>query len=59
MSRAQLALPSSLAVLNDMVTQANYAFMGRNDPSTGQLQSGVAQIYLNVQKMATFDVKPY
>jgi hypothetical protein len=59
MSDAQLALQSSLEKLNDMVTQANNAYMGRNDPSTGQQQIGVSQIYRNVQLMATFEIKPY
>jgi hypothetical protein len=59
MNDAQLALPSSLSLLNDMVTQANNAYMGLNNPSTGQLQSGISQVYLNVQRLATFAVKPY
>ena len=59
MSSAQLALPSSLEKLNDMVTQANNAYMGFNNPSTGQQQIGVSQIYRDVQLLATFDVKPY
>jgi hypothetical protein len=59
MSDAQLALPSSLQKLNDMVIQANNAYMGRTDPSTGQQQIGVSQIYRDVQLLATFDVKPY
>jgi eukaryotic-like serine/threonine-protein kinase len=59
MSDGQLALPSSLEKLNDMVAQANNAYMGRNDPSTGQQQIGVSQIYRDIQLLATFDVKPY
>ena len=59
MSDAQLALQSSLEKLNDMVTQANNAYMGRNDPSTGQQQIGISQIYRDIQLMATFDIKPY
>jgi hypothetical protein len=59
MSDAQLALSSSLEKLNDMVTQANNAYMGRTDPATNQQQIGVSQIYRDVQLLATFDVKPY
>ena len=59
MSDAQLALSSTLSTLNDMVTQANNAYMGRTDPSTSQQQIGVTQIYRDVQLLATFDVKPY
>jgi len=59
MSNAQLAQPSSLALLNDMVTQADNAYKGRNDSATGQQQIGVSQIYRLVQLLATFEVKPY
>lgn len=59
MNNTQLALPSSLALLNDMVTLSNSAFNGRNDPSTGQKQIGIIQIYRLVQLLATFEVKPY
>jgi hypothetical protein len=59
MDDAHLALPSSLALLNDMATQANYAYIGRNNPSTNELEAGVAQIYLDIQRLATFDIKPY
>ncbi len=58
MSDAQLALPSSLNLLNDMAVQANNAYMGHADPSGG-MQIGVAQIYLDIQKLASFTVKPY
>ncbi len=59
MSDAQLALPSSLALLDDMATQANNAYMGHNDPASGQFQMGVSQISQNVQRLATFEVKLY
>jgi len=57
MGDAHLALQSSLTLLNDVMTQANNAYMGRKDPSTGQQQIGVSQIYRNVQLLATFDVR--
>ena len=59
MSNAQLALASTLEKLNDMVTQANNAYMGLTNPSTGLQQIGVTQIYRDVQLLATFEVKPY
>lgn len=40
MNAAQLALPSSLTLLNDLITQANDAYNGCADPSTGILQPG-------------------
>ncbi len=59
MNSDQLANSSTLSTLNDMVTQANNAYMGLTDPSTGQQKIGVTQIYRDVQLLATFDVKPY
>jgi hypothetical protein len=59
MNDAQLAQPSSRALLDDMATQANNAAMGRTDPATGRLQEGVTQFYLNVQHLAIFEVKSY
>lgn len=56
---SQLAQQSSLMLINDMVTQATNAFNGYNNPSTGQLEEGYTQIYLQIQKLATFDVTPY
>jgi eukaryotic-like serine/threonine-protein kinase len=59
MDNAHLARSSSLTLLNDVVTQTHNAFMGRKDPATSQLQQGMAQVYLNVQQLATFSVKSY
>jgi len=42
-----------------MVTNALYAFIGRPDPSTGQIQEGVVQVHYNIQGLATYDVSPY
>lgn len=59
MDNAHLALSSSLALLNDMAAQARNAYMGRNGPSAGQVQQGMAQIYVNAQRLATFSVTAY
>jgi hypothetical protein len=59
MSDSQLAQPAALALINDMVTQATYAYQGTNDPATGQQQDGMSQLYQEVQKLAAFTVKPY
>ena len=58
MNQTQLTSPSALALLNDMVTQANAAFAGKVDPSQGQLD-GYEQINVEVQRLATLDVKPF
>lgn len=59
MDNAHLALSSSLTLLNDMATQAHNAYMGRTGSSGGQVQQGMAQIYVNAQRLATFSVTAY
>jgi len=58
-SNQQLAQPSSLSILNDMTTQSLNAFTGRVDPSTGAIEGGVLQAHFAIQRLATFDIKPY
>ncbi len=56
MNNSQLA--SSTAILNDLFTNANYAFVGKYDPNTGTVKEGVVQIHYNIQALTTFDVTP-
>ena len=59
MTGAQLLQPSTLTVLDDIATQAQYAYTGQPNPSSGTSQSGALWIYENLQRLATFDVVPY
>ncbi len=59
MDDQQLLQPSSLDILNDMVTQATYAFIGQPNPVTNRVDPGVSQIYYDIQRLATFDVTVY
>jgi hypothetical protein len=59
MTGAQLLQPSTQIILRDMSTQANYALVGLIDPTTNEVQSGVVQIYDDIQLLAIFDVIPY
>jgi eukaryotic-like serine/threonine-protein kinase len=56
MSPSQLTQPAALSLLDDMTTQALNAFVGRIDPSSGQIQEGVLQAHFNIQHLATFDI---
>lgn len=56
MTPTQLAQPDTLALLNDLATQANYAFVGQIDPNTTIVKEGVVQIHYNSQRLATFTV---
>ncbi len=54
----QLQQPAGRALLDDMFTQANNAFIGQINPNTLQVKEGVAQIHYNIQRLATFEVAP-
>ncbi len=56
MSDTALLAPQALALLNDMETNANDAFVGQPDPATGSVQGGVTQIHNELQLLATIDV---
>jgi hypothetical protein len=55
----QLLSPGSLSLLNNMDTQAGYAYSGQLDPATNQTQGGVLQIHHNIERLATFNVTAY
>ena len=59
MTDAQLQQPQALSLLNDMQTQADSAFVGQIAPSTDTVQGGAVQIYYSIQRLATFDIRPY
>jgi len=52
-------LAQALPVLDDMAVQASFAYAGRVDPTTGNMQGGVTWIYTGIQHLATFDVIVY
>jgi eukaryotic-like serine/threonine-protein kinase len=56
MTPDQLAQPAARAILNDLVTQATYAYIGQLDPITNTVKPGVLQAHYNVLKLATFDI---
>jgi len=59
MSNAQLLRSSSLTILDDLAEQAQYAYTGQFNLSTGQSEGGALWIYDNLQRLAAFDVKQY
>ena len=52
-------LAQALPVLDDMAVQASFAYAGRVDPTTGNMQGGVTWIYTGIQHLASFDVIVY
>ena len=59
MNNTQLLQTSSLSILNDLATQVQDAYTGQLDPATGQSNGGALWIYGNLQRLATFDVRPF
>jgi eukaryotic-like serine/threonine-protein kinase len=59
MSDTHLLGAQALTLLDDLATQAQYAYSGQLDPSTGQSEGGALWIYGNLQRLAGFDVRQY
>jgi hypothetical protein len=59
MTNAQLMQPAALALLNDMVQQANFAYSGQVDPVSGAMHQGVIWIHAQAQALAALDVFQY
>ncbi|MBA2677077.1 MAG: protein kinase [Ktedonobacteraceae bacterium] len=57
MTPDQLKEPSTLTLLNTMLTQSTAAFVGKTDPNTNEVKEGVSQIHYEAQSLATFDVQ--
>src|SRR5581483_4175645 len=50
---AQLRQSNAGVLLDDLVTQATYAYIGQLDPVTNQVHPGVIQVHYDVQQLAT------
>ena len=59
MSNAALSLPSTLDLLDNMATQALYAYIGRLAPDTNQVEGGAVQMSYDLQRLSTFEITPY
>ncbi len=56
MSPTQLAQPATRILLDDLVTQVTYAYIGQLNPTTNAVIPGVLQVHYDVSKLATFDI---
>ncbi len=59
MDNNQLNQPSTLALLDDLVTQTQQSYVGQTDPTTGELHGGASWISSNIQRIANFELKPF
>jgi len=56
MTPAQLAQNTTVPLLDDLVTQVTYAYIGQLDPNTDTVKPGVLEAHYAVQQLATFDI---
>ena len=56
MDADQLAQSHAQDVLEDLATQATYAYIGRLNPATNKVVPGVSQAHYAIQKLAAFDI---
>ncbi|HYX49199.1 MAG TPA: hypothetical protein VE843_05625, partial [Ktedonobacteraceae bacterium] len=58
MDAVQLSQPSTQAMLDDMLKNATYAYIGQLNPSTNQVVPGVLQVHYDIQKLAALTITP-
>jgi len=56
MTPAQLAQSTAVPLLDDLVTQVTYAYIGQLDPNTNTVKPGVLEAHYDAQLLATFDI---
>jgi hypothetical protein len=59
MTDAQLGQSAAFTLLNDMVDQANHAYVGELDSTSGEMREGVTWIHEHLQSLATLPVTQY
>lgn len=59
MNNAQLLQPTALSILNDLAAQAQNAYTGQINPTTGQSEGGALWTYNNLQRLVAFYILPY
>jgi len=59
MDAVQLSQPSTLTMLNNMLSNATYAYIGQLNPATNQVLPGVLQVHYDIQQLATLTITPH
>jgi hypothetical protein len=59
MTDVQLGQPAAFTLLNDLVDQANHAYVGELDPTSSEMREGVTWIHEHLQSLATLPVTQY
>ncbi len=56
MDAVQLAQPTTLTMLDNLLTATTYAYIGQLNPNTNQVLPGVLQVHYDIQRLATFTI---
>ena len=56
MNADQLAQPTTLTMLDNLLTDTTYAYIGQLDPNTNQVVPGVVQVHYDIQRLATLHI---
>jgi eukaryotic-like serine/threonine-protein kinase len=58
MDANQLAQPTTLTMLDTLLTDTTYAYIGQLDPNTNRVVHGVLQVHYDIQRLATLTITP-
>jgi len=58
MNAVQLSQPTTLTMLDNLLTYTTYAYIGQLDPRTNQVVPGVLQVHYDIQQLATLNITP-
>ena len=58
MDAVQLSQPTTLTMLDDLLSATTYAYIGQLDPRTNQVIPGVLQVHYDIQRLATLTITP-
>ena len=58
MDRFQLAQPSTLTLLDQMLSYATYAYIGQLDPNSNNVVPGVLEAHYLMQQLASLTITP-
>ena len=56
MNNNQLAQPEALTMINNLLTDVTYAYIGQLNPKTNMVVPGVLQVHYDVQQLATLPI---
>ncbi len=59
MSDDQMHQPTTLSLLNDMIANANFAYVGQTDTITGETHQGITWVHNQMQSLAILNVAKY